>query len=127
MRPSANNQLYLASIAGVEVIAALTRRARGGLITQKQFDKAIRRFEREFINRYVIIEIDSPLISQAMGFARKHALRGYDAVQLAAALQVQQRRQSLRLQPLTLVSADDELNNAALVEGLLVENPNNHP
>ena len=29
--------------------------------------------------------------------------------------------------PLTLVSADNDLNAAAMTEGLAVDNPNNHP
>jgi len=31
------------------------------------------------------------------------------------------------LPPLTLVSADTDLNQAAIVEGLSIENPNDHP
>ncbi|NOT59076.1 MAG: nucleic acid-binding protein, partial [Acidobacteria bacterium] len=56
-----------------------------------------------------------------------HALRGYDAVQLAAALEENDELMSFGLPALTLVSADAELNKAAQAEGLNVENPNNHP
>ena len=56
----------------------------------------------------------------------KHGLRGYDAVQLAAVLQVRDERVALGATPIILVSADTELNAAAMAEGLLVENPNNH-
>jgi hypothetical protein len=62
------------------------------------------------------------LLRQAALLADTHALRGYDAVQLAAALDVR-----LQVPMLTLVSADDELNAAATAEGLPVENPNAHP
>jgi len=54
-------------------------------------------------------------------------LRGYDAVQLAAALEANDERLANALTPLTLVSADTELNTAAQAEGLNVENPNNYP
>ena len=57
----------------------------------------------------------------------KHGLRGYDAVQLAAAIQVRDERLALGASPPTLVSADTELNAAAMMEGLRVENPNHHP
>ena len=62
-----------------------------------------------------------------MQVAQKHALRGYDAVQLAVALEVQTLSTSLRLSPIILVSADTELNATALAEGLLIENPNLYP
>ena len=62
-----------------------------------------------------------------MELAIPHSLRGYDAVQLAAALYVRDQRLSLGASPPTLVAADKELNAAAIVEGLLVENPNNYP
>ncbi len=62
-----------------------------------------------------------------MRLAEKHFLRGYDAVQLAAALELRAELQAAGATNLTFVSADDALNLAASVEGLTVENPNNHP
>ena len=47
---------------------------------------------------------------------------GYDAVQLAAALEVHSQIPSL-----TLLSADANLNAAGAAEGLLVDDPNRHP
>lgn len=62
-----------------------------------------------------------------MSLATKHALHGYDAIQLAAALEANDERVSNGFPPLTLVSANIELNNAAQAEGLAIENPNNYP
>ena len=62
-----------------------------------------------------------------MSLATKYALRGYDAVQFAAVLEANDESIANGLSPLTLVSADTELNNAAQSEGLNVENPNNYP
>ncbi len=61
-----------------------------------------------------------------MTLAVKHALRGYDAVQLAASLEANDEAIANGLPPLTLVSADKELNTVAKSEGLNVENPNNY-
>jgi hypothetical protein len=38
-----------------------------------------------------------------------------------------ERRQASKLTPLTLLSADGELNAAATAEGLAVDDPNAHP
>ena len=50
----------------------------------------------------------------------------YDAVQLAAALEVGRLHQAVGLGSVTLISADGELNIAATVEGLRVDDPNAH-
>jgi uncharacterized protein len=66
------------------------------------------------------------LFADATLKARKHRLRAYDAVQLAAALEIRQQRQEAGFGPVTLVSADHDLNKAAQAEGLVVEDPNLH-
>ena len=67
------------------------------------------------------------LLNRAMTLAEIHGLRGYDAVQLAAACEVNAFYAAHGLRPLTLVSADSELNTAATGEGLPVDDPNAHP
>ena len=62
-----------------------------------------------------------------MALAATHALRGYDAVELSAALNLNVRRLTRGLPALTLVSSDAELNTAATAEGLMVEDPASHP
>lgn len=127
IRPSAKHRLYLARITGVEVVAALTKRMRVGSLTQNAADKAVARFEREFSNRYLLIEVSPNIIQSAMTLAKNHTLRGYDAVQLASALQTNQDRISIGGSPLIFISADNHLNTAAATEGLTIDNPNNHP
>lgn len=127
VRPSANNRLYLARITGVEVIAALTKRTRVGSLTTAAAAQAVGRFEREFSNRYLLIETTPQIIQKAMTLAKNHVLRGYDAVQLASAIQANQDRISIGGEPLIFISADNHLNIAAAAESLTVDNPNNHP
>jgi uncharacterized protein len=66
------------------------------------------------------------LLDDAMRLAQTRALRGYDAVQLAAALRVDTECRGLGLSS-TLISSDGDLNAAAVAEGLTVEDPNEHP
>jgi len=126
VRPSAQNRLYLARITGVEVIAALTKRMRVGSLSANATAKAINRFEREFNNRYLLIEVSPPIVKTAMTLAKNNTLRGYDAVQLASALQANADRIAVGGSPLIFISADHHLNSAATAEGLTVDNPNNH-
>ena len=68
------------------------------------------------------MEITIPLMQDASRLADSHVLRAYDAVQFAAALEIHAADPSL-----TLLSADAELNAAALAKGLTVDDPNLHP
>jgi hypothetical protein len=66
-------------------------------------------------------------MASAVLLARSHGLRAYDAVQLASAIDIQRDHRDAGLAPVTLVSADRDLNAAATAEGLPVEDPNLHP
>jgi predicted nucleic acid-binding protein len=120
--PSPTLSLFVVRIAQAETIAAITRRERGGHISAAGAATALADFAYDLARQYFVIEVTAGLVAQAATLARTHALRGYDAVQLAAALEV--RSQAPKL---TLLSADAELNAAAAAEGLAVDDPNNHP
>jgi predicted nucleic acid-binding protein len=122
-----DNRIYVARITGVEVVSAITRQGRGGGLSITDAASAIEQFRYDFVNEYRVIEISQALIDRAMSLAETHALRGYDAVQLAAALEVNTRRLAFEMPVLTLVSADVALNAVATVEGLPVQDPNAHP
>ena len=77
--------------------------------------------------RYLIVEVTPALLAEATQLANLHVLRAYDAVQLAAAMEVNRRWQAAGLGGITLLSADRDHNTAATTEGLTVENPNHHP
>jgi predicted nucleic acid-binding protein len=121
------NRTLVAAITGVEAVAAITRRQRGGGLTLTDAAAACAAFRHDYANEFGIVAITPKLITLAMSCAEKHGLRGYDAMQLAAALVAHERRQASKLPPLTLLSADGELNTAATAEGLVVEDPNAHP
>ncbi len=76
---------------------------------------------------YQIIEITDSIIEAGMKLAQTHGLRGYDAIQLAAGCAVNMLYIAHNLPYIIFVSADKELNVAASIEGLVVENPNNYP
>jgi len=108
------------------LMAAVTRRLRRGDIAATDSAAAVAQFRYDFAHRYRLIDLTPPLVARAMTLAETHSLRGYDAVQLAPAVEVHIRGLPLGLPALTLVSADGELNMAARAEGLIVEDPNAH-
>ena len=68
--------------------------------------------------QYLIVEICAGLVAHAAALVRRHALRGYDAAQWRPPL-----KGDTTLSGLVLVSADGELNAAAIADSA-VENPN---
>lgn len=125
--PATACTVFVARVTAVEIIAAITRRERGGSLTPADAATARTAFRTDLAGEYQVVEVTAILVSQAMLLAETHGLRGYDAVQLAAALEVNTLRVMSGLPPLTLVSADTELNTAAIAEGLIVADPNAHP
>ncbi|MDQ3256893.1 MAG: type II toxin-antitoxin system VapC family toxin [Acidobacteriota bacterium] len=124
--PAMRHRLYIARITGAEVTAALTRRERGGHLSATAAAAAVASFQHDYTNRLRPVEITAVLITSAIQAARTHGLRGYDAVQLAAALAATRRRVARHLAPLTLVTADLELLAAGVAEGLTTDDPNTH-
>ncbi|MGH2587987.1 MAG: type II toxin-antitoxin system VapC family toxin, partial [Dehalococcoidia bacterium] len=122
----AANQVHTVRVTGVEVIAALALRVRTGNMTADDARTASTRVRADFGAIYNLVEVTVSLVQFAMALAEQHGLRGYDAVQLAAALTVQDAFTRSALPPITFVSADTRLNNVAMIEGLTVENPNDH-
>jgi len=68
-----------------EVAAALTRAVRLGVLNEDGGRRVERRFSREWPD-LVRIPVNEALVSRAETLAWDHGLRGYDAIQLAAAL-----------------------------------------
>ena len=124
--PATANESYLARIAGAEVVSAITRRRRRGQISPADAAVALSAFRRDFPQGYSIIEVGVSVAAQAMNLAERHGLRGYGAVQLAAAVELRLQCLAAGLPAPTLIAADTELNAAAVAEGVSVDDPNGH-
>ena len=123
-RPENGHRIYLAQIAGVEVVSALTRLTRANQLVQQEGKKAIEQFRHDYLHQYRTIKITPKLIDSAMAIAEQYALRGYDAVQLAVAAKVHTVCKTLEISSPILISSDLALNDAAKQEGITVEDPN---
>ncbi len=82
------SSIYAAHITFVEVSSALARKANSGSIKVDSEIRASRRLHRAFDERISPVELGAPALLEAARLARKHLLRGYDAIQLRSALLV---------------------------------------
>ena len=128
---ASSSLIYVVSISEVEAVSAFSRRLKGGNLTKIQADLDIQQVQADFKNEFRIIEITPNLLANAVNLAKTHTLRGYDAVQLSAAIEIYAEldllTNSSSQKSFIFVSADSDLNTAAEAEGLTVENPNNYP
>ena len=122
--PTLNNEIFIAAITSVKIVAAITRAERGIRISASDALAVRAQFKNELQIEYQVIEITEGIIMAGMMLAETYGLRGYDAIQLAAGCTVNTLCSSSGLAPIVFVSADNELNVAASNEGLIVENPN---
>jgi len=125
--PLASHEIFLARITMVEVTSAVTRRERGGTLPGQSATVILTQFRQDVAHQYNILEITPVLLHVATLLAETQGLRAYDAVQLAVALELHNQRVSAGQSAVTLVSADQELNTPATAEGLIVQDPNQHP
>lgn len=124
--PTLNNEVFIAAITSVEIIAAITRRSRSGSISITDATIIRNQFKSDLRKDYQIVEITESIINSGMALSETYGLRGYDAIQVAAGRAVNSLCIANGLPPITFVSADNELNAAVVGEGLMIENPNSH-
>src|SRR2546428_6725910 len=125
--PQAGNDIFIAHITGIEVVAAIARKTRMGDISEPDAAAAIRTFKSHCTTQYQIVLMTTGIVDRAMELAEKHRLRGYDATQLASALIVHAELAASSVSQLVFVSADANLNAVAQAENLSVQNPNDYP
>ena len=97
-----------------EARAALARHRRDGALSVAELRRAVRELDREW-GAYNIVDLTESLVRLAGALAERHALRGYDAVQLAAALDLQAAGGHVEF-----CAFDTRLNRAARREHLAV-------
>ncbi len=125
-RSSSLSSIYISRITPVETAAGLAKQNRIGILTIAELDRSIKRLARCNEFRFIFAEVNQTVMESATLMALRHGLRGFDAVQLATAIEVEKQRSFLGASPLTFVSADNHLNLAAESEKLNVEDPSLH-
>jgi predicted nucleic acid-binding protein len=123
--PPHSDFIYLAEITIAETAAAFAILTRTNRIHLQVRDRMYRRLLKDVLSDYHMIHVTRAHIDAAADLTQRHPLKGYDAVQLAVAIDVNQRlKQSVAA--LIFVSADGVLLQAAQSEGLTTDNPFDH-
>ncbi len=102
-----------AKIAYVEVYSGLARKRREGHLTEAAYVSACRLFEAEW-RACIHVELTDEILRVARDVIRRRALRAFDAIHVASALELKRRLN----ETMTFVAADRPLLKAARSEGL---------
>jgi predicted nucleic acid-binding protein len=119
---SPDHQFVIAAITRVEVNSALSRRHRQGDISDADLETIRARFHQDTGSLFRSIGLDDQLLDMAIELVVKYALRAYDAVQLATAIETEAACRAAGLS-FSFVSADIALNAAARSAGLATVDP----
>ena len=100
-------------VAYPEARAALARRQREAAITRRGLARAVSALDRD-LGRFVVVELSAKVARRAGELAERRGLRGFDAIHLASALEVEELT---GLMP-GFCCYDGNLGEAASIEGL---------
>ena len=120
------HEMMIGEVTRVEIAAAIAKKvAKTHEISVAEGDEAYQLFLSHARDDYGIVLLTSPLIRNAATLARQHALRAYDALQLALAIHANDILKATDL-ALTFVTSDKALLQAAQREGLTTDSPQHH-
>jgi hypothetical protein len=119
-----NPTIACASLGLIEVTATLARKRKAREIDPLPFERKVQELEGDW-GSFIQVQLTTETVDLAKDLARNMALRGADAVHLAAAL-VRQRRVADAEDRLVFVASDRELKEAAQSSGLAVIDPEEH-
>jgi predicted nucleic acid-binding protein len=127
LAPAAGHEVHVTRITEVEVTAAVVRRHKAGTISAADTAAVLGQLPVDLANHFIVLNVSDQVLATAVTLVKIHELRAYDAVQLATAVTLNQHRSKAGLPAADFVSADIDLNTAALVEGFSLDDPNAHP
>jgi hypothetical protein len=104
-----------------EVQSVLARQLKAGLIKPRQYQRAVGTFVQDLSSYgFVVLALDSRLVSEAIDLLPRYPLRTADALQFATALRI---RRVAGDQPFYMVSSDKDIEEACIDSQMEVLNP----
>lgn len=84
--PTAGHLIYVSRLTAVEIVSAVVRRQRGGLLPAADCAPIVSELRQHLAQQYRVEHVVPHLLDDAMSLAESHFLRAGDAVQLATVL-----------------------------------------
>jgi uncharacterized protein len=110
---SSSDAAATSRLSSVELVSALMRRSREGLLSERERERALAALDADLAVLYVV-ELTPIIAARANALLRRHVLRAGDAIQLASGLHLKDALQD----ETTFVAFDQRLVAAARAEGM---------
>jgi len=107
--PAARNEIVISILAEVELVSAIARRVRSNELPRVEGELVHTWFKEDLAQQYEVRMLDAAVVSAATELLKAHALRAYDAIQLASAFVSGAARLDRKLGPVIFVTADQLL------------------
>lgn len=121
--PNSGNVTIISELSAVEIVSLLARRQREGSLSTANMSVLAGNFQVHMMHEYLVVPLESAIITNARHLVLQYPLRALDAIQLACAKHIAH----LLPTQLSFISADQRLLSAARLEGFPSDNPNNYP
>lgn len=116
------HSIVISELTTVELYSALARRRRDATLAADAVESLQNDFLFHAEHEYLVILLQSQILIDARRLVNQYPLRTLDALQLASAIHAP----PMLDEPITFVSADPRLNEAAVAEGFTIDNPLEH-
>lgn len=124
--PTGGHIILIAYVTPVEIISALMRRKREGIIDDRTAHALRLLLDHHVSHEYRVLDLTNQIIQKAEDLLESYPLRAYDSIQLASAWVSNARFAAVGLAPLSFITSDMRLNSFAIAEGLAVDDPSDH-
>jgi uncharacterized protein len=121
--PRYQHEIYISRLTTVEIVSVLMRRQRENTLRAAEVHQIRKNFGEHVRRQYRIVEMNREILDLARRLLKRRSLRTLDAIQLASALHIKRHLSD----PIVFVTADRNLLNNAVLEGLLTDDPHAHP
>jgi uncharacterized protein len=123
IEPQAGNVIVVSELTYAELHSVFERRSRESTLSPARASTLRNEFSIHYQDDFLLVLLSTRIVKASTALLQKYPLRALDSIQLACAIE----SLALLQEPITFVSADNNLLTAAASEGFATDNPNNHP
>lgn len=123
LHPTLGHVVIMSHLTTVELFSLLARRSREGSLPAAHATLLGDAFLRHAADEYLVVPVGVQVLGRARALVNRYPLRTLDAIQLASA----HHAANVLGEMITFISSDRDLLAAAEAEGLLSDNPLDHP
>jgi len=118
---------FVSEFVALELLSALGKKRRSGLITASRYRTAVPEFHKDFPRAFDFFRVDAPVVADSLALVEKHHDRATGAMDILHLASARKAALLCKPLPLVLISCDRPLLEVAQAEGVATYNPEAEP